>query len=217
MWHLNLEKVELALGNELGDGLGAVAVETGTCRGNGTKALAQKFSRVISMELSPALHEESARRLAGLANVRLLQGNSAALLPVVLAELAEEPSVFFFLDAHWSGDSSVPWSEGRWKGYGFDTAHLGAEGTAPSGPEQCPLAEELRAITEQCRGRAVVLIDDAKNLPETGAGARGLEFPGEDWSHLSREGLRAIAGARLTAERWLRDPEQWLMVLRALD
>lgn len=212
MWHLNLEKIAAAAG---APSLGNIAIETGTCRGNGTRALARAFSRVITMELSESLHRESKARLEaeGLRNVSFLLGNSAELLPKVLDELPESDAVFFFLDAHWSGDDSVPWQEARWKGYGFNTAHLGTAGHAPSGPEQCPLAEEFSAIVRHCRGPTILLVDDAKNLPANGPGAKDLEFPGEDWSHLSRRALRNILGERLLREQDLRDPNQWLLQL----
>jgi hypothetical protein len=214
MWHLNLEKVRSALGP--GATLGNVAIETGTLRGAGTLALARVFPRVITMELSEEIHRRAERRLRSNKAIRCLKGNSAALLPSILEELAGEPAVFFFLDAHWSGDASVNWENARWKGYGFDTAHLGANGAAPSGPEQCPLADELKAISAHCRGQAIILIDDAKNLPEIGPGRRGVEFPEEDWSHLSRASLRGLIGPRLKKEFTLKDPEQWLLCLSPL-
>lgn len=213
MWHLDLKKIAAAAGTA---SLGTVAIETGTCRGNGTRALARAFPRVITIELSESLHRESRARLGaeGLHNIEFLLGNSATLLPEVLASLPESEAVFFFLDAHWSGDASVNWAAARWKGYGFATAHLGSAEGPPSGPEQCPLAEEFLAITQHCRGPAFVLVDDAKNLPADGPGAKDLEFPGEDWSHLSRQALREILGTRLAAEQDLTDPNQWLLRLR---
>lgn len=214
MWHINLDRVKEALGVS---SLGSAAIETGTLRGTGTLALAREFPRVFTMELSEEIYRRAEQRLRSNKAIRCLRGNSADLLPEVLAEVANEPRVFFFLDAHWSGDASVNWESARWKGYGFDTAHLGKSGAAPSGPEQCPLAEELTAIATHCRGEAIILIDDTKNLPEEGAGRKHLEFPGEDWSHLSRAYLRAAVGGRLVREHNFADPAQWLLVLGAAN
>ena len=187
--------------------LGTVAIETGTCKGYGAKALAGTFPRVITIELSEALHREARERLAPFPQVTCLLGNSSDLLPGLLDGLGQEPA-FFFLDAHWSGDRTVNWAESKWKGYGLDTAHLGPSGAIPSGPEQCPLAAELTAIVRHCRGHACVLIDDVKNV-----GQRNQGFPGEDWSHLSRESLLAIAGNRLAEFRELDKPAQWFLRL----
>jgi hypothetical protein len=189
------------------DSLGAVAIETGTRQGHGAKALAGFFSRVITIELSEALHLESRGRLASFPQVECLLGNSAELLPQLLGSLGNTP-VFFFLDAHWSGDAGVNWAESAWKGYGQDTAHLGAGGSPPTGPEQCPLALELAAIVRHCRGPASILIDDVDNI-----GQRNRGFPGEDWTHLSRQSLFALSGARTREFLEFEKPAQWFLRL----
>ncbi|MGZ3693428.1 MAG: hypothetical protein ACXWQO_04505 [Bdellovibrionota bacterium] len=107
------------------------------------------------------------------------------------------------------------WAESEWKGYGLETAHLG-EGALPAAAEQCPLLEELEAIATHCRGPAIVLIDDVKNLPLCGPGLKNRGFPGEDWSHLSREALLKIVDYRLASSKVLVDPEQLLLHLKAL-
>jgi len=191
--------------------LGSVAIETGTCKGLGAKALAKSFPRVITIELSEALHREARERLAPFSHVTCLRGSSVELLPPVLEGLQKEP-VFLFLDAHWSGDRTVNWAQSNWKGYGFDTAHLGAVGFVPGGPEQCPLAAELAAIVRHCRGSACILIDDVKNL-----GQRNQGFPGEDWSHLSRESLLSIVAPRLQEFRELEKPGQWFLRLAEIS
>jgi hypothetical protein len=210
MWNLDLEKLKpLASGY-----LGNLAIETGTCRGNGAKGLAKSFSRVITIELSSALHRSARERLRGLKNVECLEGNSIEVFTALLPTLAPEDTVFFFLDAHWSGDQSVDWSRSAWKGYGTDTAHLGAE-PRPSGPEQCPLLEELYEIMRLCRSKAHILIDDAKNLPAEGPGLRDGTFVGEDWSHLSREKIRSVLDPRLASFHELKEPEQIFVSLRS--
>lgn len=210
MWNLNLERLESLLPE--GESLGKIAIETGTCRGNGTRLLAKKFSRVITIELSKNLSDAARSRLRGeFKNIEFLNGESSVELGRMLPEISEP--IFFFLDAHWSGDGSVDWSKSEWKGYGLDTAHLGVEGVMPLGPEQCPLAAELSAIVKHCRVPAWILIDDLKNIPPVGYGKKDLTFQGEDWSHLSREDLLSILGPRLLAAHDLKDPEQWLLQL----
>lgn len=212
MWNLQLERLP-ALSSPP-----RFAIETGTCRGNGTRLLARSFERVITIELSRDLHEQARARFAslGLSNVECHHGDSAALLPGLLSKLAPAEPVFFFLDAHWSGDSSVDWKASRWQGFGVDTAHLGESGRTPSAREQCPLDRELAAIAEHCSGPAAILIDDLKNLPPSGSGLKDREFPGEDWSHLSRELLLATLGSRLESVIELSDPAQLYLSLHAL-
>lgn len=198
--------------------LGAFAIETGTCRGNGARLLAKLFARVATIELSPDLHAKAKARFAkeGLTHIEALRGNSAEIIPSLVENIPPSETVFFYLDAHWSGDRNVDWSQNRWKGYGLDTAHLGAPGAVPKGPEQVPLAEELAAIVKHCRARAVVLMDDMDKIPDSGPGGVGMGFPGEDWSHLSRESLLAIAGSRLRGAHYLERPVQWLFELSPL-
>lgn len=192
-------------------------MESGTCRGNGARGLAKKFARVVTIELSEQLHREASLRLGeeGLRNIEFVLGSSPEALARILPGLPAGEAVFFFLDAHWSGDQSVDWSRAGWKGYGIDTAHLGAAGALPSAYQQCPLAEELRAIMKHSTGPAYVLVDDMKNLPLAGQGLKDHTFAGEDWSHLNREMLLEIVRPRLEAMHALSNPEQWLLVLKA--
>jgi hypothetical protein len=212
-WNLPLTKIAAVL--ERGAPLANVAIETGTCRGASTRELAREFPQVITIELSQELSASTsiAMQGEGFSNVEFLCGNSGVLLPSAISSIQHEKSAFFFLDAHWSGDASVAWDQARWKGYGFNTAHLGAS-RSPSSAEQCPLLDEFQAIAAKFPGEAIILVDDAKNLPAAGPGLRGLEFPGEDWSHLSRNLLRAALESRLVAEHNLENPQQWLLILR---
>ena len=215
-WNLPLEKIKSRI--PAANPFPRIAIETGTGRGAGTRALSRHFSRVFSIELSPERHAGARQRLAGAdySHVKLLQGNSAELLPWVLKEVPANEPIFFFLDAHWSGDASVDWAAARWSGLGCDTAHLGTPGSRPTGPEQSPLESELQAIVRHCQGEAVILIDDLKNLPAHGPGRRDAEFPGEDWSHLSRAALHEVVSPRLVDAWVLEGPSQWLLVLRSL-
>ncbi|MGE3261253.1 MAG: hypothetical protein AB7K68_05700 [Bacteriovoracia bacterium] len=212
MWSLNLERLKPLVRDGV---LGSMAIESGTCRGNGTRVLAKEFSRVITIELSEKLFLSAKARLSGpeFSHVELRCGDSAETLANLLPQLPENQTTFFFLDAHWSGDSSVDWRDSIWKGYGVDTAHRSKSALLPSGPEQCPLAAELSEIAGKCRGPAIILVDDMKNIPEVGPGLKNHGFPGEDWSHLSRSLLMNIVEKRLASSYLLHDPEQWLLVL----
>lgn len=196
--------------------LGGLAVETGTCRGNGARQLAKYFPRVVTIELNSHLHElaQDRFRREGQSRIESLCGNSAELIPELVKGIPSSETVFFFLDAHWSGDSSVDWSRSSWKGYGLDTGHLGWHGETPLPEEQVPLAKELEAIVKHCRARAIVLVDDVDKLPQNGPGEKDKGFPGENWSHLSRRGLLEIVNSRVYAQHQLLEPSQWLMELR---
>jgi hypothetical protein len=113
-------------------------VETGTFLGDSIYALRRDFDRIISIELDPALAARARRRFARESHVSILFGDSAHVLPTVLAEL-KEPTLFW-LDAHWSGGA---------------TAH---------GEKETPILEEVDAILRHPVDGHVVLIDDARFL-----------------------------------------------------
>ena len=171
-------------------------VETGTCQGVGTEAMARVFDRVYTIELDESLHLRAQERLAsmGFENITYLQGDSAERLRELVGEL-EEPAVFF-LDAHWSGDASVDWDSSAWKGFRFDTAHTGG-GQEPSGPQQVPLDREFDIIARHFPHRCIVYVDDLDKFDKRGQGLKGKCFEGEDWSHLSLDALKATLGDRV--------------------
>jgi predicted O-methyltransferase YrrM len=110
------------------------AVETGTYRGDTTRALATAFPDVVTIELSQQLHNAAAARLSDLSNVRALQGDSRD----VLADIAKDGiPTLYFLDGHWS------------------------TGTTAGKDSECPVLDELAAIgagvPEDC-----IIIDDAR-------------------------------------------------------
>jgi hypothetical protein len=210
MWNLDFEKIESLFPKNTR--FGSLAIETGTCRGNGARALSKKFKKVITIELSETLLKQAKEKLSleGLTNIQFIHGNSSIELSKLLPLHLENDSIFFFLDAHWSGDSSVDWENSAWKGYGLNTAHLGKGGARPTPSEQCPLLEELRAIRKYCLGPAIILIDDMRNISKETKPA----FIGENWSHLSREALILELGDRLIGKIDLKSPEQWLLFLK---
>ena len=171
-------------------------VETGTCLGKGTEAMAQVFDQVYTIELDQELHQKAQDRLGSLGfdNITYLQGDSAERLRELVGEL-EGPAVFF-LDAHWSGDASVDWDSSTWKGFRFDTAHTG-QGDTPSGPQQVPLDREFAIIAQHFPHRCIVYVDDLDKFGRDGQGLKGKCFSGEDWSHLSLDALKATLGDRV--------------------
>jgi hypothetical protein len=113
-------------------------VETGTFEGEMARKCSGHFQRVITIELHAGLAAEATRRLARLRNVHVLAGDSARVLPGVLASLGGP--ALFWLDGHFSGG-----------------------GTA-RGERDTPLLAELEAIGRHRVAGHVVLIDDARLL-----------------------------------------------------
>jgi hypothetical protein len=110
------------------------AVETGTWQGEGARRLAAVFPEVVTIELSSELHEGARAALATNPRIRALHGRS----PAILREIVDGTPTLYWLDAHWS--------------YG-DTAGKG---------DQCPLLEELAAISGGSTPADCILIDDAR-------------------------------------------------------
>jgi hypothetical protein len=111
-------------------------VETGTYRGDMVAEVCDGFESVVSIELSEDLHRQAVARHSETTNVTLLQGDSAALLPTVIAEL-QEPALFW-LDAHFSA------------------------GITARGVVDTPVKQELQMILSPDQPPHVVLIDDAR-------------------------------------------------------
>jgi hypothetical protein len=118
-----------------------ILVETGTYTGDTVLALSRDFERVVSVELSPQLHAVAVRNTAGRRNVELLLGDSAEVLPGVLAGL-EQPALFW-LDAHYS------------------------EGVTARGETVSPIATELELVLGDATKGHVVLIDDAREFHDS--------------------------------------------------
>lgn len=114
-----------------------VFVETGTFRGDTLAGVKNHFRELYSIELSRSYFEAARARFARDSHIQLILGNSAAVLPNILAGLRER-SVLFFLDAHWC-----------------------VADHAAGQVSQCPLLNELRAIGT-LRSDSIVVIDDAR-------------------------------------------------------
>lgn len=124
-------------------------IETGTHVGETAEWMARKGIDVISIELSDRLYRIARARLQRYRNVTLIQGDSARVLPNLLAGLSEPAC--FWLDAHFSG-----------------------AGTA-KGETESPIVDEVRSILHHSIAGHVILIDDARLF----TGKDGYPFLGE--------------------------------------
>jgi ubiquinone/menaquinone biosynthesis C-methylase UbiE/tetratricopeptide (TPR) repeat protein len=111
-------------------------VETGTFMGDTTAVAAEAFREVYTIELSGELYHRALARFAGASNVRVYQGDSAAVLPRLLPQLSGR--VIFWLDGHFS------------------------EGETAKGDENTPILSELRAIGGAKHLAPVVFVDDLR-------------------------------------------------------
>lgn len=118
-----------------------ILVETGTYRGDMVAAQRRRFGRIWSIELQEQLAERAQARFAGDTHTTILSGDSAVLLPTILASI-QEPCLFW-LDAHYSA------------------------GITARGEVDTPIAAEIDAILRHPVAGHVVLIDDAREF--TGA------------------------------------------------
>src|SRR5689334_17814500 len=82
-----------------------VLVETGTYRADTVRALRRDFDTIFSIELDETLHADAVTRCAGQSNAVLMKGDSAVVLPEVLARL--DGPALFWLDAHYSGGKTA--------------------------------------------------------------------------------------------------------------
>jgi hypothetical protein len=111
-----------------------IFVETGTYYGLMLQACLPHFNLLYSIELEPHFYKRARRVFRGCPKVKLLNGDSAELLPQALASIAEP--ALFWLDAHYSGGL---------------TGHAAVD---------TPIWKELEAVFAH-PSRHVILIDDA--------------------------------------------------------
>jgi len=130
--HLVKQRTVVAYAHRFGT---RALVETGTYLGAMIRATRSTFDRIISVELDHDLYERARQKLAEAGRVTILNGDSAQVLPGILAQL-HEPALFW-LDAHHSG---------------VLTAH---------GRLASPVMLELQHILGHTEHDHVVLIDDA--------------------------------------------------------
>jgi len=112
-----------------------VFIETGTYTGETVEAMLSIFERIHTIEIDPDLHRRVVKKFGSYPHVSLYCGDSATLLPGILATL-EKPSLFW-LDGHYSG------------------------GTMRS-DKITPVMEEVSLILNHRIKNHVLLIDDAR-------------------------------------------------------
>jgi hypothetical protein len=112
-------------------------IETGTYYGEMIAAVKSDFERVFSIEFDAELARRAARRFAGDARVRILEGDSQKVLPALLKSISEP--ALFWLDAGYWG----------WADLARDPERLSVEVEA--------------ALSHPVKGH-VVMMDDARML-----------------------------------------------------
>ncbi|HVB86686.1 MAG TPA: hypothetical protein VNK23_08500 [Candidatus Dormibacteraeota bacterium] len=75
-------------------------IETGTYYGEMIAAVKDDFDHVFSIEFDPELAQRAARRFSGDARVRILEGDSAKVLPELLKSISE-PALFWLDAGYW--------------------------------------------------------------------------------------------------------------------
>jgi hypothetical protein len=135
----------------------AAAVETGTYEGQGALLLHRLAGKVYTVESGPDLFRQARKKLEHYPKIQVLHGDSAEVLPSILAELSH--GALFWLDAHWF--PSVP----------------------DLNNSQCPVLQELAILAgwpwihESC-----VLVDDAHMFSEP----RETCYRASDWPSIDQ-------------------------------
>ncbi|OQW92615.1 MAG: hypothetical protein BWK78_01130 [Thiotrichaceae bacterium IS1] len=113
-----------------------ILIETGTFLGDTPWFFRRDFQQIISIEVDPTLVALAKKRFRQWPNVSILEGDSATILPKILPDL--KGRIAFWLDGHYSA------------------------GITGRGKKDCPIWEELGAITNSCQDQWTLLIDDAR-------------------------------------------------------
>jgi hypothetical protein len=185
-----------------------IAVESGSFKGDSTSLLPEFFERVYTIEIDPVLHDITRRRFVNDYRVVAILGDSGRMIKELIDSLSIESKVkaLFWLDGHWSGDTSVRWENSAWKGYGFKTGFVGMEETinpniskfTPSSKQQVPLDREIFEIFSRHTSECIVYIDDFDKINQnTLQGMANFKFDGEDWTHLDFRSLILLTSGRI--------------------
>lgn len=118
-----------------------VLVETGTQRGDMLAALKDEFARLYSIEIVPAVCEAARRRFRHAPQIEIFCGDSAIVLPQVLARL-DQPALF--------------WLDG----------HFFFHRQSPAGLQVTPIVTELACLFAAPRLGHVIVIDDVRLFHE---------------------------------------------------
>lgn len=118
-----------------------ILVETGTQHGQMLAALKKVFARLYSIELDPIHYEKTRVRFRSNGQIELFCGDSADLLPGIIARL-HEPALFW-LDGHYNPNN------------------------APTGKQVTPILAELAHLFAAPRLGHVIIIDDVRLFKES--------------------------------------------------
>ena len=166
------------------------------------------FNKVHTIELDEGLFKVAEKRFQNNKNVVCHLGDSSKILDGgLIHELnlsIEDKKVFFFLDAHWSGDDNVDWENSEWKGgwsyaRGRNTAHRGDD-LIPNAVEQVPLEEEIMHIYNNFKNECLICVDDWDKIGRDGVGKINEKFIGEDWSNINFNIIKKQIKDRLMEE-----------------
>jgi len=112
-------------------------IETGTFNGDTIESLKNDFKTLDTVELSPKLHAAASERFSNNPSISCHLGNSPLLLQEILNKYPDEP-VMAWLDAHWCAGANTAGEE-----------------------SQCPLLDEIKALTP-LHDKSIIWIDDAR-------------------------------------------------------
>jgi len=132
-------------------------VETGTYLGDTTQDMLPFFTSLHTIELSEKFYQLALTRFASEKSVQCHQGDSTDILPLLCPLL--DSNTVFWLDGHFSA------------------------GPTAQGAKDCPLVEELQAISQHLSSDALIIIDDARLFGWKGD---------QDWSAITEESLLAV-------------------------
>ncbi|MHA2091642.1 MAG: hypothetical protein ACW98K_12370, partial [Candidatus Kariarchaeaceae archaeon] len=87
-------------------------LETGTYKGESSRAASKIFYGVHTIEIVESLYQESKKKALemGISNITHYHGDTLKLLPEIVKNL--QASTFYFLDAHQSGPDTS--NNGKW-------------------------------------------------------------------------------------------------------
>jgi hypothetical protein len=170
-----------------------VAIETGTEQGNGTQILADRYKKVITIELDDIYYNEAKVKFANTKNVECHHGNSEEVLKRIIPTLTGP--TMYWLDAHYMGTVNTDWEKSNWKGY---INHSGCINNDESDSRnQNPIDRELQLIYNLHTPSAILYIDDLDKFDEQGNGTKDKMFVGENWTHLNLDRLVETLGNRV--------------------
>jgi hypothetical protein len=113
-----------------------ILIETGTYLGDMVEAQKNRFSKIVTIELSEKLFNDAKKRFSKDGNITVIHGDSGKVLYEVLKNI-KSPAIFW-LDGHFSG------------------------GITAMGDKECPIFEEINAIFTTSNYNHILLIDDAR-------------------------------------------------------